>query len=246
MSYKFDCFCLKTDNNIHYLYEIENENDYLKIRDDIICPECKTAHLCRVKNNGKTYLRSIKSTPHAKVNGEDCLYNYPIASTTTVKKYVSALVNDNKINSLLDSVIRKMYFGPSKVKANDLENKSINNENPFIISKERKNKIVKERFLHCSIKNWGPNVLPNTFYIVYGKVYVKMTTTYLYFYIFDQMTKRKHLIASVKNVFKDEDLTGCYYLAAIAQCKKICTKKRIYYNMELFSFNTKTICLVKV
>lgn len=252
--YKFDTFYYSKDkSNEHYLAEIEalDDNVYVETyKGKIYCPYCKTPQLSLVKKNGISFLRTYPNQMHSTVNGKMCPYTFDTASNSTMKRYIEELRARNRIQSMLEAVMRKLLMPKVPKDVFPQEDKEF--EEPLLISRTQPNKTVTKNIIpHYSFKSWGKNIPQDRLLIVYGKVYIelqeveikkkisdtkidageeKIRKTYIRFK--DMNTKR--VITSCR---KPDQLTlsnGYYYAVVLGTCHQNVTEEgATYYNLRI-------------
>lgn len=253
--YKFDTFYyLKDKSNEHYLAEIEtlDDNAYVETyKGKIYCPYCKVPQLSLVKKNGISFLRTYPNQMHSTVNGKMCPYTFDTASNSTMKRYIEELRARNRIQSMLEAVMRKLLMPKVPKDVFPQEDKEF--EEPLLISRTQPNKTVTKNIIpHYSFKSWGKNIPQDRLLIVYGKVYIELhevekkkdkndegKVTYIHFK--DKETKK--LITSCLKIDHIEIHDGEYYVTALGRCEARTdqNQKHTYYNLLINSPNEPSI-----
>lgn len=227
--YKFDRFYFIEDkSNEHYISEIEglSDEESAKYKGKMYCPLCKGPQLSLVKAASGSYLRTYPKQMHIEVEGEMCVYEFDTSSKTVMEKYIEELKGKDKIKSVLEAALRRLY------KQNGVEiivpKGTIECiDNPLLIERIENGKIVKKNVIpHYNFKSWGKNIPEDHLLIVYGKVYVelkevlptnegeeKVSKTYIHF----KDMKTKKLITSCLKPKTMEITAGNYYVAVLGK-----------------------------
>ncbi len=252
--YKFDRFYYSEDeSNDHYLSEIEDLSDDIFVtlyKGKMYCPLCKGPQLTLVRKEKSSFLRTYPNQRHVEVDSDMCPYECEAASKTVMERYIQELREKNKIESVLEAVLRKLLKqSPSdKVIASE---KGSHAKNPLLIERIQSDKtIMKNVIPHYSFKSWGKNIPKDQLLIVYGKVYVglkeksminkegeKINQVYIHF----KDIYSKKLITSCIKPLRVEITEGEYYVAILGKCFTNKSKGYIYYNLKVNSPTRQSI-----
>lgn len=245
--YKFDTFYYSKDkSNEHYLSEIEtlSDDDYRSLyKGKMYCPWCEGPQLSLVKKVGISYLRTYPKQPHILVDGEMCPYECDTASKKVVEEYIQELRKKNKIKSLLEATMRRLFKQdiPKSVTEKFTGNQS---GNPLLIEKVQSDNTIKKNIIpHYSFKSWGKNIPQDQLLLVYGKVYIELKDTHTvdkegneltHTYIHFKDINKKKLITSCRKPDELEACEGYHYAVILGKCySKTTDSGHIYYNIRI-------------
>lgn len=255
--YKFDTFYYSEDkSNEHYLSEIENlpDEEYISLyKGKMYCPLCRGPQLSRVKSVESTFLRTYPNQLHVVVDGEMCSYECDTASKKVMEEYIQELREQNKIKSVLEAIMRKLFkdsASKSKVSANITNHP----KNPLIIEREQNDKEIKRNIIpHYSFRTWGKNIPQDQLLIVYGKVYIELKeiqtvnkegTQITQVYIHFKDIRSKKLITSCRKPNGLDVCEGYYYAVVLGRCySKTTDKGHVYYNLRVNFPDSQSILL---
>lgn len=239
--YKFDRFYYSEDeSDEHYLSEIEglSDEELVKYKGKMYCPLCKGPQLSLVKRAKGSFLRTYPNQPHLEVEGEMCMYECDMASKTVMEKHIAELREKDKIKSILEAALRRLF-------KQDLVDITVPKEsgeysgNPLLVERTESDKNVKKNIIpHYSFKSWGKNIPQDHLLVVYGKVYVDLKENppkkegeekKIYIHFKDMKTKK--LITSCQKPKTMQITEGNYYVAVLGMCRQKEKDGRVYYNL---------------